>query len=292
MLSEELGITHENSMVGKGVVVPVNELHPFPNQPFKVVHDEAMDSLMESIQQNGLLTRIIIRPRSKGGYEIIAGHRRVEAFRLLGFDSIAADLRTDMDDDAAVLAMLETNLRQRPKLLPSERAWAYRMMRDALLRQERHPQIEAEKGKRIQDKIGDLYGENSRQVMRYIRLTYLSDELLSLVDSGKLKLGAAIAISYLDANTQTWIAEYYKQKEVFPNSQQIQELRQCQDGNGVTEAVFAEVMQKHAPSRKENEGFVTELRKEFFPDLMDEDVKCKLRELVEEYFHRKNMMGY
>ena len=95
-----------------GLIVPLEELYPFPNQPFKVRNDEAMRSLVESIQQNGLLNRIIIRPRDAGGYEIIAGHRRVEACRILGYDSISADLRTDLgDDDAAVLAMIETNLR-------------------------------------------------------------------------------------------------------------------------------------------------------------------------------------
>lgn len=135
--------TVEN-MMGTGIVVPLSELHPFPNQPFKVVHDSDMDSLMESIQQNGLLNRIIIRPRYEGGYEIVAGHRRVEAFRLLGYDTIAADLRTNLDDNAAVLAMVETNLRQRPKLLPSERAWAYRMMRDTLIHQENRPDIASE----------------------------------------------------------------------------------------------------------------------------------------------------
>ena len=127
------GFTTNGSIprAAKSIVVSLDELHPFPNQPFKVVHDEALESLVESIRANGLINRIIIRPRHAGGYEIIAGHRRVEAFRLLGFDTIAADLRTDLDDDSAVLTMIETNLRQRPKLLPSERGWAYRMMRDS-----------------------------------------------------------------------------------------------------------------------------------------------------------------
>ena len=201
MLSEEPGNTIVENMGVTGTVVPICELHPFPNQPFKVVHDEAMESLVESIRQNGLLNRIIIRPRDAGGYEIIAGHRRVEAFRMLGYDAIPADLRTDLDDNAAVLAMIETNLRQRPKLLPSERARAYRMMRDALLQQDR-PEVASEGGKRIRDEIGDLYGENPRQVTRYIRLTYLTDKLLTLVDTGKLKMGIAIAISYLNSETQ------------------------------------------------------------------------------------------
>ena len=115
--------------------IPLSELHPFPNQPFKVASDEAMDALVESIRANGLLNRIIVRPRKAGGYEIISGHRRVEAFRIAGFETISADLHRNMSDDAAVLALIECNLRQRVKILPSERAIAYKMMRDTLSHQ-------------------------------------------------------------------------------------------------------------------------------------------------------------
>ena len=292
MLIEERGNTIVESMAGTGIVVPICELHPFPNQPFKVVHDEAMESLVESIQQNGLLNRIIIRPRDAGGYEIIAGHRRVEAFRLLGYDTIPADLRRDLDDNAAVLAMIETNLRQRPKLLPSERAGAYRMMRDALLQQDNRPEVASEGGKRIRDEIGDLYGENPRQVTRYIRLTYLKDKLLTLVDTGKLKMGTAIAISYLNSETQAWVENYYEEKEVFPNNSQIKEIRRLSEAGTLTREDFDALMAGRPGKRKEPEDFIAGLREEYFPNLMDEDVKIKLRELVEEYFHRKNMLGY
>ena len=292
MLSEELGNTIVEDMGVTGIVVPICELHPFPNQPFKVVHDEAMESLVESIRQNGLLNRIIIRPRDCGGYEIIAGHRRVEAFRLIGYDAIPADLRTDLDDNAAVLAMIETNLRQRPKLLPSEKAGAYRMMRDALLQQDNRPEVESEGGKRIRDEIGDLYGENPRQVTRYIRLTYLTDKLLTLVDTGKLKMGAAIAISYLNSETQAWVENYYEEKEVFPNNQQIKEMRCLSEAGTLTREDFDALMAERPGKGKEPEDFIACLREEYFPNLMDEDVKMKLRELVEEYFHRKNMLGY
>lgn len=275
-----------------GLIVPLEELHPFPNQPFKVRNDDAMNSLVESIQQNGLLNRIIIRPRDAGGYEIIAGHRRVEACRILGYDSISADLRTDLgDDDAAVLAMIETNLRQRPKLLPSERSWAYRMMRDAMQHRGERNDLREVKRKHTREEISEMFGEDPRQINRYIRLTYLDDRLMDCADSGALTVGSAVAISFLDAEVQRWIVDHFEQKRRFPNKAQIEKLRRLCEEESCTRAAFDAVMQEKS-GKTASPDFVTELRREFFPNLMDEDVKIKLRELVEEYFHRKNMLGY
>ena len=275
-----------------GLIVPLEELYPFPNQPFKVRNDEAMHSLVESIQQNGLLNRIIIRPRDAGGYEIIAGHRRVEACRILGQDSIAADLRTDLgDDDAAVLAMIETNLRQRPKLLPSERSWAYRMMRDALQHRGERNDLREVRRKSTREEISEMFGEDPRQINRYIRLTYLDGRLMDCADSSALTVGSAVAISFLNPEVQRWIVDHFEQKRRFPNKAQIEKLRRLCEEESCTRAAFDAVMQAE-PDKAASPDFVTELRKEFFPNLMDEDVKIKLRELVEEYFHRKNMLGY
>lgn len=281
-----------NSVKGQiaaGIIVPLDELYPFPNQPFKVTHDEALESLVESIKQNGLINRIIIRPRDAGGYEIIAGHRRVEAFRLLGYDAIAADLRTDMDDDNAILAMLETNLRQRPKLLPSERAWAYRMMRDVLLHRGERTDLQEIKKKSTRNEIADMYGEDPRQINRYVRLTYLERSLLDYADSGKLKVGAAVGISFLDEEAQKWIAEHYKKNSRFPNNDQIKKLRRLSEKEALVRAVFDEIMSEEAPSKAVQDGFLNDLREEYFPDLMDDDIKEKIIELVEEYFHRMRM---
>ena len=121
---------------GEGAYIPLSELHAFPGHPFKVMRDAAMEELVQSVRANGVLSRIIVRPRRAGGYEIIAGHRRSEAARLAGLTEVPAEVRRDLDDDAAVIAMIETNLKQRTRLLPSERALAYRMMRDALAHQE------------------------------------------------------------------------------------------------------------------------------------------------------------
>lgn len=271
------------------IIVPISALHPFPNQPFKVRNDDAMDSLVESIRKNGLLNRIIIRPREAGGYEIVAGHRRVEAYRLLGYIAIEADLRTDLDDESAVLAMVETNLRQRPKLLPSERAWAYRMMRDVLLHQGERSDLKEIKKKRTRNEIADLYGEDPRQVNRYVRLTYLNSVLLEHADSGKLKVGAAVGISFLDEEVQNWIVEHYGEKNSFPNTSQIRKLRRLSEKETLTRAVFDEIMLEESPAKAAKNDFLNDLREEYFPDLMDADIKEKIVELVEEYFHRMRM---
>lgn len=271
------------------IIVPISVLHPFPNQPFKVRNDEAMKSLVESIKLNGLLNRIIIRPRNAGGYEIIAGHRRVEAFRQLGYDAIPAELRTDLDEDGAILAMVETNLRQRPKLLPSEGAWAYRMMRDVLLHRGERTDLQEIKKKSTRNEIADMYGEDPRQINRYVRLTYLERLLLDYADSGKLKVGAAVGISFLDEEAQKWIAEHYKKNRRFPNNDQIKKLRRLSEKEALTRAVFDEIMLEEAPAKAAKEDFLNDLREEYFPDLMDDDIKEKIIELVEEYFHRMRM---
>ena len=273
----------------KSIIVPISDLHPFPNQPFKVRNDDAMDSLVESIRQNGLLNRIIIRPRDEGGYEIIAGHRRVEAYRLLGYTAIEADLRTDLDDESAVLAMVETNLRQRPKLLPSERAWAYRMMRDVLLHRGERTDLQKIKKKSTRDEIADMYGEDPRQINRYVRLTYLDNELLELADTGKLKVGAAVGISFLDAEVQRWIIDHYDQHHRFPNTGQISKLRRLNEKSALTRDVFDEIVREEAAAKVVQDSFLNDLREEYFPDCMDEDIKEKIIELIEEYFHRMRM---
>ena len=282
---------HKNSAgeQATGMIVSLDELHPFPNQPFKVRNDEAMKALVESIKLNGLFNRIIIRPRDAGGYEIIAGHRRVEAFRQLGYDTIPAELRTDLDEDGAILAMVETNLRQRPKLLPSERAWAYRMMRDALLHQGERSDLKEVKKKRTRNEIADLYGEDPRQINRYVRLTYLNENLLEYADAGRLNVGAAVGISFLSEEAQNWIAEHHEESRRFPNTFQIKKLRRLSEKEALTRAVFDEIMLEEAPAKAAKEDFLNDLREEYFPDLMDEDIKEKIIELVEEYFHRMRM---
>lgn len=276
--------------IGEGVVVSLDELHPFPGHPFKVMMDEAMEGLVESIRKNGVLNRIIIRPRRGSGFEIVAGHRRTEASRLAGLTTIPADLRRDMDDDTATIAMIETNLKQRPKLLPSERAMAYRMMRDTLAH--RGVAIETGQGrkKHTKDQIAECYGESPRQVARFIRLTHLNLPLLEMVDKGRLQMGAAVQLSYLDTETQCWITEHFERTGELPTSAQARELRRLYDEGALSHVVFDEMMLREAPANPTKDSFIRRVREEHFPDMTDEDIQTKLLELIEAY-RRKQRLG-
>lgn len=279
---------HKNSAgeQATGMIVSLDELHPFPNQPFKVRDDDAMSSLVESIRQNGLLNRIIIRSRNAGGYEIIAGHRRVEAYRKLGYESISADLRTDLDDDGAAMALIEANLRQRPALLPSERARAYRMMQDAM---KRRSEYKKSLNGETRNEIAEFYGEHPRQVTRYIRLSYLNEHLLDQVDKGKLKMGSAVEMSFLDEEAQTWIADYYDKEGCYPTPAQLKKLRRLSDAQVLTREIFEDLMLDMPVVCKQKNNFLALLQKEYFPDFTEEDVEQKVRELIDEYFHRRRM---
>jgi len=270
--------------IGEGVVVPLDELHPFPGHPFRVVMDESMEALVESIRKNGVLNRIIIRPRREGGFEIIAGHRRTEASRIAGLTSIPADIRRDLDDDAATIAMIETNLKQRSKLLPSERALAYRMMRDALA----HRGVGTRK--HTKDEIAACYGQSARQVARFIRLTHLNLPLLDLVDRSKLPMGIAEQMSFLDTEAQCWITEHYERYGELPTAAQSQELRKLYDEGALTQAVFDELMMQEVPTKPGKDDFIARIRAEHYPDLTEEDVMQKLMELIEAH-QRKQRLG-
>lgn len=286
---ELLPETPEPESIGEGIIVSLDELHPFPGHPFKVVMDEAMEGLVESIKKNGVLNRIIVRPRREGGFEIVAGHRRTEASRLAGLITIPADLRRYMDDDAATIAMIETNLKQRPKLLPSERAMAYRMMRDTLAHQGVAIEAEKEKRRHTKDEIAESYGESPRQVARFIRLTYLNLPLLDLVDRSKLQTGVAVQLSYLDTEAQCWITEHYERSGELPTASQAKELRRLFDEGVLSQAVFDELMLREPPAKPGADDFLVRIRETHFPGMTDEDIMDKLTELAEAHQRRQRL---
>ena len=182
--------------------IPIDELHPFTNHPFKVVDDEAMTRTVESIAQYGVLAPLIARPRPEGGYEIISGHRRQYAAKLAGLDTLPVIVR-NMDDDAAVLLMVDSNL-QRENILPSERAFAYKMKLEALKNQGARSDLTSVQvaPKLSTEKIGEEVGMSKDNVKRYIRLTNLVPELLDMVDEKKIAFNPAVELSYLDEAQQ------------------------------------------------------------------------------------------
>ena len=221
--------------------IPIGELFPFKNHPFKVLDDESMQRTVESVEQYGVLSPLIARPRPEGGYEIISGHRRQHAAQLAGLDTLPVIVR-NMDDDAAVLLMVDSNL-QRENILPSERAFAYKMKLEALKNQGARsdltsPQVAAKF--RSDDAVAKDQGISGDTVRRYIRLTNLVPELLDMVDEKKIAFNPAVELSYLDTNQQRDFLEAMQDTQNAPSLSQAQRLKKlAQEGHFSYDVAFA-----------------------------------------------------
>ena len=221
--------------------IPIGELFPFKNHPFKVLDDESMQRTVESVEQYGVLSPLIARPRPEGGYEIISGHRRQHAAQLAGLDALPVIVR-QMDDDAAVLLMVDSNL-QRENILPSERAFAYKMKLEALKNQGARsdltsPQVAAKF--RSDDAVAKDQGISGDTVRRYIRLTNLIPELLDMVDEKKISFNPAVELSYLDESQQRDFLEAMNDTQNAPSLSQAQRLKKlAQEGHFSYDVAFA-----------------------------------------------------
>ena len=214
--------------------IPIGELFPFKNHPFKVLDDESMQRTVESVEQYGVLSPLIARPRPEGGYEIISGHRRQHAAQLAGLDALPVIVR-QMDDDAAVILMVDSNL-QRENILPSERAFAYKMKLDAMRRTSGRPSKEnvSQIGtqKRSDQIMAEELGESRNQIQRFIRLTNLVPELLDMVDEKKIAFNPAVELSYLDESQQRDFLEAMQDTQNAPSLSQAQRLKKlAQEGH-------------------------------------------------------------
>ena len=220
--------------------IPIGELFPFKNHPFKVLDDESMQRTVESVEQYGVLSPLIARPRPEGGYEIISGHRRQHAAQLAGLDTLPVIVR-QMDDDAAVLLMVDSNL-QRENILPSERAFAYKMKLEALKNQGARSDLTSVQvaPKLSTEKIGEEVGMSKDNVKRYIRLTNLVPELLDMVDEKKIAFNPAVELSYLDEAQQRDFLEAMNDTQNAPSLSQAQRLKKlAQDGHFSYDVAFA-----------------------------------------------------
>ena len=224
--------------------IPIGELFPFKNHPFKVLDDESMQRTVESVEQYGVLSPLIARPRSEGGYEIISGHRRQHAAQLAGLDTLPVIVR-QMDDDAAVLLMVDSNL-QRENILPSERAFAYKMKLEALKNQGARSDLTCGQighklnGTKARDIVADESGDNARNVQRFIRLTNLVSELLDMVDEKKIAFNPAVELSYLDESQQRDFLEAMNDTQNAPSLSQAQRLKKlAQEGHFSYDVAFA-----------------------------------------------------
>ena len=248
--------------------IPVDELFPFKNHPFKVLDDDAMTRTVESISQFGVLAPLIARPRPEGGYEIISGHRRKHAAELAHLDTVPVIVR-NMEDDAATILMVDSNL-QREHILPSERAFAYKMKLDAIERSVGRPKNVGQVvpdyfGKRSTEIVAEGTGESYKQVQRFVRLTNLVPELLDMVDEKKISFNPAVELSYLDEAQQRDFLEAMNDTQNAPSLSQAQQLKKmAQQGEFSYEAAF-DVMGKEKKSELDTVTIKNETLRKYFP---------------------------
>ena len=247
--------------------IPIDELHPFTNHPFKVLDDEAMTRTVESIAQYGVLAPLIARPRPDGdGYEIISGHRRQYAAKLAGLDTLPVIVR-QMSDDAAVILMVDSNL-QREHILPSERAFAYKMKLEALKNQGARSDLTSDQvGQKLWsvEQVANDAGESKTQIQRFIRLTSLIPELLDMVDEKKIAFNPAVELSYLDESQQRDFLEAMEDTQNAPSLSQAQQLKKmAQQGEFSYEKAF-DVMGQEKKSEKDTVTIKNETLRKYFP---------------------------
>ena len=276
--------------------IPIDDLHPFTNHPFKVLDDEAMTRTVESIAQYGVLAPLIARPRPDGdGYEIISGHRRQHAAQLAGLETLPVIVR-QMDDDAAVLLMVDSNL-QRENILPSERAFAYKMKLEAIERTVGRPKNVGQVvpdyfGKRSTEVVAEGTGESYKQIQRFIRLTSLIPELLDMVDEKKISFNPAVELSYLDTNQQRDCLEAMNDTQNAPSLSQAQRLKKlAQEGHFSYDVAFA-VMGEEKKDELDKVVIKNDTLRKYFPRSYTpkqmEDTIIKLLEQWQRKLQRQN----
>ena len=246
--------------------IPIAELHPFTNHPFKVLDDESMQRTVESIEQYGVLSPLIARPRPEGGYEIISGHRRQHAAQLAGLDTLPVIVR-QMDDNAAVLLMVDSNI-QRENILPSERAFAYKMKLEALKKQGARSDLTSDQlGQKLWsvEQVANDAGESKTQIQRFIRLTNLIPELLDMVDEKKIAFNPAVELSYLDEAQQRDFLEAMNDTQNAPSLSQAQRLKKLAlEGHFSYDAAFA-VMGEAKKDELDKVVIKNETLRKYFP---------------------------
>lgn len=284
-VEELLGVVNEEAAMD----IEIYKISGFKGHPFKVVDDEKMQELVESIKINGVLSPVLIRPTGMDTYEMISGHRRLHAAQLAGLTAIPSIIR-EMTDDEAVIAMVDANI-QREELLPSEKAFAYKMKMDAMKRQGQRPDQTSGHNvpKLTTDQIGEENGMTGRQIKRYIRLTELIPELMEYVDLKRINLVCGVEISYLDKEIQKWLFEYIRDNGLV-KPKQIALLRKACETGIMTEGKLIAILNDSQPGRTPStKNLISEkkLRKYFPADYTEEDMRSVIVELLEQWSQGK-----
>lgn len=265
--------------------IPLYELHPFKDHPFKIQNNEEMKRLIESIQKFGTLTPALARPLPEGGYELISGHRRLAACQVLELETMPVIVR-EMADDEAVIAMVDANL-QREHILPSEKAFAYKMKLDAIKHQGKASMQVAEKLLSV-EKVADDAGESKDQVRRYIRLTYLIPELLSMVDENKIAFNPAVELSYLEPSEQGVLLNAMELNDCTPSHAQSIKLKKLSQEGVLNDQTIYEILAEQKPNQQEQYKFKREDIRKYFPkSYTDKQICDTVIKLLEQWKRRR-----
>lgn len=249
--------------------MPLSDLHPFEGHPFKVLDDELMEQTVESIKQIGVVSPLIVRPDPEGGFEILSGHRRLHAAQLAGLETVPVIVK-EMDDDAAIIFMVDSNL-QRENILPSERAFSYKMKLDAMKHQAGRPSKENDSqlgnnfGKLSSEEMAEELGTSKNQIFRYIRLTNLIPEILDMVDEKKIAFNPAVELSYLKPSEQKEFLEAMDYAQASPSLSQAQRLKKLSQEGGCTLDAMCEVMNEIKKDELDHVTIKNEVLRKYFP---------------------------
>lgn len=271
--------------------IPISELKPFSEQPFKVRLDEEMDALVESIKQCGVLNPVIARPHSDGGYEILSGHRRAKACELAGIEKVPTVIK-NLDDDTATILLVDSNL-QREHILPSEKAFAYQMKLDAMKRKAGRPEKNySQIGNNFSESTSSAefskeIGESKNQIFRYIRLTNLIDPILQMVDDNKIAMNAAVEISYLGSKEQSEVLEAIEMADTPPSIAQARKMRKFHNENKLSEAVIESIMSETKPENIKITFNEDKLKKYFPKGYTKQQVEDTIFKLLENMYRKK-----
>ena len=249
--------------------IPIELIDDFPDHPFKVKMDEDMDQLVESIKERGLITPITLRPKEDGRYEVVSGHRRKKACEIAGLTYVKADVR-EMSRDEAIILMVESNL-QRSVILPSEKAFSYKMRLEALKRLPGRPEKNSSPlgtnfGLRSNQQVAEEVGDSKTQVARYIRLTELVPDLLDLVDEGKIALRPAVELSYLSKDEQELVYKQIELCECTPSHAQTIRMRKISENGGLNSAMIEDIMLEEKPNQREKVSVSYDKVRKFIPE--------------------------
>ena len=267
--------------------IPIELIDDFPDHPFKVKLDEDMDQLVESIKERGLITPITLRPKEDGRYEVVSGHRRKKACEIAGLSYVKADVR-EMSRDEAIILMVESNL-QRSVILPSEKAFSYKMRLEALKRQGKRVDLTSDPlgpklGTRSNQEVADQVGDSMTQVKRYIRLTELIPDLLDLVDEGKIALRPAVELSYLSKDEQQMVFKQIEICECTPSHAQTIRMRKISQNGGLNSAMIEDIMLEEKPNQREKVSVSYEKVRKYIPESVPfEDTGSYIMDALEFY---------